>query len=114
MLTLHVCFLKKNIKLYRNIISPVVNGCESWSLTLEKEHWLRIFVYMLVRGYKKIFFIIYISLYIIRLMEPMKKRRSGHVARMGKKTNAYNVLVGKTEGKGPFGKGAAKSGLGSW
>jgi len=47
-------------------------------------------------------------------MEPMETRRSGHVAQMGKKTNAYNVLVGKTEGKGPFGKWAAKSGLGPW
>jgi hypothetical protein len=68
----------------------------------------------LVREYKNIFFIIYISPYIIRVMEPMETRRSGHVAQMGKKTNAYNVLVGKTEGKGPFGKWAAKSGLGPW
>jgi hypothetical protein len=26
----------------------------------------------------------------------------GHVARMGKKRNAYSVLVGKPEGKGPL------------
>jgi hypothetical protein len=43
------------------------------------------------------------SLNIIRVMEPMETRWSGHVARMGKKTNAYNILVGKTEGKEPLG-----------
>jgi hypothetical protein len=32
---------------------------------------------------------------------------------MGEKTNAYNVLVGKNEGKG-LGNWAAKSDLGPW
>jgi len=46
-------------------------------------------------------------------METKKTRWSGHVARMGMKTNTYNVLVRKTEGKG-LGNWAAKSGLGLW
>ena len=38
--------LSKNlkIKIYRNIILPVVlYGCETWSLTLREEHRLRVF-----------------------------------------------------------------------
>jgi hypothetical protein len=38
--------LSKNtkIKIYRTIILPVVlYGCETWSLTLRKEHRLRVF-----------------------------------------------------------------------
>jgi hypothetical protein len=38
--------LSKNtrIKIYRTIILPVVvNGCETWSLTLRDEHRLRVF-----------------------------------------------------------------------
>jgi hypothetical protein len=37
----------------------------------------------------------------------MKSRRmgwAGHVARMGKKGNAYRILVGKPEGKKPLGR----------
>jgi len=33
-----------NIKIYRNIILPVVlYGCETWSLILREERWLRMF-----------------------------------------------------------------------
>jgi len=38
--------LSKNIKIqiYRNIILPVVlYGCETWSLILREERWLRVF-----------------------------------------------------------------------
>jgi hypothetical protein len=41
------CFLSiyLKIKLYRNIIFPVVlYGCETWSLTLREERRLRVFV----------------------------------------------------------------------
>jgi hypothetical protein len=31
-------------------------------------------------------------------------RRAGHVARMGEKTNAYRILVGKSEGRRPLGR----------
>jgi hypothetical protein len=36
--------LKKNIRIYKTIILPVVlYGCETWSLTLREEHKLRVF-----------------------------------------------------------------------
>ena len=38
--------LSKNlkIKIYRTITLPVVlHGCETWSLTLREERWLRVF-----------------------------------------------------------------------
>ena len=44
--------LSKNlkIKIYRNIILPVVlYGCETWSLTLRKEHRLRVFENRMLR-----------------------------------------------------------------
>jgi hypothetical protein len=34
----------------------------------------------------------------------MTMRLAGHVARMGKKRNAYRILVGKPEGKRPLGR----------
>ena len=36
--------LSKNIKIktYRNIIFPVLYGCETWSLTLRKERWVKV------------------------------------------------------------------------
>jgi hypothetical protein len=42
-----------------------------------------------------------------RVVEMMKSRRmrwAGHVARMRDKSNAYMILVGKPEGKGPLGR----------
>ena len=39
-----------NIKIYRNIILPVVlYGCETWSLTLREERNLRVFENMVLR-----------------------------------------------------------------
>jgi hypothetical protein len=43
---IHSRVLSKNlkIKIYRNIILPVVlYGCEAWSLTLREERWLKVF-----------------------------------------------------------------------
>jgi hypothetical protein len=38
------------IKIYKTIILPVVlYGCETWSLTLRKEHILRVFENMVLR-----------------------------------------------------------------
>jgi hypothetical protein len=39
------------IKIYKTIILPVVlNGCETWSLTLREEHGLRVFENRVLRG----------------------------------------------------------------
>ena len=41
---------KLKIKIYRNIILPVVlYGCEAWSLTLQEERKLRVFENMVLR-----------------------------------------------------------------
>jgi hypothetical protein len=39
---------------------------------------------------------------IIRMMKSRKMRWTGYVARMGAKSNAYRILVGKPEGKRPL------------
>ena len=41
---------------------------------------------------------------IIRVIKLRRKRREGHVARMGEKRGKYRVLVGETEGRRPFGR----------
>jgi succinate-acetate transporter protein len=41
---------------------------------------------------------------LIRLMKSRRIRWAGHVARMGETGNAYRILVGKPEGKGPLGR----------
>jgi hypothetical protein len=39
------CLLSRNVKvkIFKTIILPVLYGCETWSLTLRKEHRLRVF-----------------------------------------------------------------------
>jgi hypothetical protein len=41
---------------------------------------------------------------IIRIIKSLRMRWAGHVARMGKKRNAYRLLVGKPERKRPLGR----------
>jgi hypothetical protein len=45
---------------------------------------------------------LYPSPNIIRVIKSRKLRWEGHVAWMGEKINAYSILVGKPEGKGPL------------
>jgi hypothetical protein len=47
---------------------------------------------------------LYPSPSIIRIIKSRRMRWAGHVARMGKKTNSYRLLVGKPEGKRPLGR----------
>jgi hypothetical protein len=46
---------------------------------------------------------LYSSPSIIRIIKSRRMRWAGHVARTGKKRNAYRLLVGKPEGKRPLG-----------
>jgi hypothetical protein len=46
---------------------------------------------------------LYSSPSIIRISKLRRMRWAGHVARMREKRNAYRLLVGKPEGKGPLG-----------
>jgi hypothetical protein len=47
---------------------------------------------------------LYSSPSIIGIIKSRRMRWAGHVARIGEKTNAYRLLVGKPEGKGPLGR----------
>jgi hypothetical protein len=92
--------LSKNIKIkiYRTIILPVVfYACETWSLTLKEERWLRVFENRTLRrifGPKKEEITgewrklheeeLYSSPYIIRAIKSRIIRWAGHVARMGR------------------------------
>jgi hypothetical protein len=41
---------------------------------------------------------------VIRIMKSRRMRWAGHVVRMGKKRNAYRLLVGKPNGRRPLGR----------
>jgi hypothetical protein len=105
-------FLK--IRICKTIILPVVlYGCETWSLTLKKEHRLRVFENRVLRRifgpkrdevtgewrklYSKELHDLYSSPSIIRIIKSRRMRWAGHVARTGEKRNAYRLLVGKPE-----------------
>ncbi|KAJ4441023.1 hypothetical protein ANN_10872 [Periplaneta americana] len=103
------------------VILPVVlYGCETWTLTLRKEHRLRVFenkVLWKIFGAKrdevtgewtKLHNAELHALYsvpdIISNIKSRRLRWAGHVARMGESRNAYRVLVGRPEGKRPLGR----------
>jgi hypothetical protein len=98
----------------------VLYGCETWSLTLREEHRLRVFEKRALRrifGPKRDELIgglrklhneenpnLYGSPSIIRMIKSMRMKWAGHVARMGKKGNAYRISLGKPEGKRLLGR----------
>jgi hypothetical protein len=47
---------------------------------------------------------LYSSPSIIRMIESRRMRWTGHAARMGKKRNAYRILMRKPEGNRPIGR----------
>ena len=113
--------LSKNlkIKIYRTIIlSVVLYGCETWSLTLREERKLRVFENLVLR---KIFGSkseevkgewrrlhneklndLYSSPNIVWVIKSIRMRWTGHVACMGEDRVVYRVLVRKPEGKRPL------------
>jgi hypothetical protein len=109
-----------NIKIYRNIILPVVfYGCETWALTLREERKLRVFENMVLRRifgprrnevtgewrrlHNEELNDLYSSPNIVRVIKSRRIRWTGHVAHMGEEREPYKVLVGKPEGKRPLG-----------
>jgi len=115
--------LSKNlkIKIYRNIILPVVlYGCETWSLTLREERRLRVFENRVLRrifgpkrdevtgAWRRLHIEelndLYSSPNIVRVIKSRRMRWTGHVACMGQGRGVYRVLVGKPEGKTPMGR----------
>ena len=94
--------LSKNlkIKIYRTIIlSVVLYGCETWSLTLREERKLRVFENMVFRRilgprrnevtgewrrlHNEELNDLYCSPNIVRVIKSRRMRWAGHVARMG-------------------------------
>jgi hypothetical protein len=88
------------VKIYRNtILSLVLYGCETWSLTLREEHRLRVFENRVLRRifgptrdevtgeWRKLhneeLHNLYSSPDIIRQIKSWRMRWAGHVARMG-------------------------------
>jgi len=109
------------IKLYRNIILPIVlYGCETWSLTLREERKLRVFENMVLRRifgtrrdevtgewrrlHNEELNDLYSSANIVRVIKSRKMRLAGHVARMGEERGVYRVLLGKPQGRRPLGR----------
>jgi hypothetical protein len=95
-------------------------GCETWSLTLREEHRLRVFENRVLRrifGPKRDEVTgdwrrlhnekrndLYSSPTIIRVIKSRRLRWAGHVARMGDKSGAFRVIVGRHEAKRPLGR----------
>jgi hypothetical protein len=95
-------------------------GCKTWPLTLKEENRLRVFESRVLRRifgpkrdevtgeWRKLhneeLHILYSSPDIIRQIKSSRMRWAGHVARMGEEGNVYSVLLGKREGKRPFGR----------
>jgi len=106
-------WLSKNlkIKIYRNIILPVVlYGCESWSLALREEHRLRVLENRVLRRifgpkndeltgeWRKLHNEehndVYSSLTIVGMVKSGRMRWAVHVALLGDRRGLYRVLVG--------------------
>jgi hypothetical protein len=88
-------------------------GYETWSLTLRAEHRLTVFENRVLRrifgpkrdevtgDWRKLLneelHNLHSSPNMIRMIKSRRMRWTGDVARMGKKRNAYRILVGKPE-----------------
>jgi hypothetical protein len=111
---------KLKIKIYKTIILTVVlYGCETWSLTLREKRRLRIFQNRVLRRvfgpkrdevtgeWRKLHNEELSDRYslpnIVRVLKSRRMRLAGHVARMGQGRGVYRVLVGKPEGKNHWG-----------
>jgi len=115
--------LSKNlkIKIYRTIILTVVlYGCETWSLTLREERRSRVFENRVLKRvfgpkrdevtgewrklHNKELNDLHSLPNIVWVVKSRRMRWAGHVARMGEDRGVHRVLVGKSEGKRPLGR----------
>jgi hypothetical protein len=108
------------IKIYKTVILPVVlYGCETWSLTLEEDHRLRVFKNRVLRrifGPKReedgpwrkfhndALHNLYSSPNVVTVIKSRGMRWAGHVARIGEGRGVYRVLLVRPEGKRPLGR----------
>jgi hypothetical protein len=98
----------------------VCNWCETLSHTLREGNRLRVFENRVLRrifgpkrdevtgGWRKphneALHGLYSSPSIIRVIKARRMRWAGHEARMGEVRGAYNILVGRPEGRRPLGR----------
>jgi hypothetical protein len=109
------------IRIFRTIVlSVVLYGRETCSLTLREQHSLRLFENRVQRrtfgpnkdemtgAWRKLhneeLYNMYLSPSIIRMMTSRRMRWTEHKAVMMAKRNAYRILVGKSEGKRSLGR----------
>jgi hypothetical protein len=108
------------IKIYETVTFPfVLYGCETWPLTLGKEHRLRVFENRVLRkifgpkreedgSWRKLHNAQLHSLYsspnIVRVIKSRRVRWARHVACMGEGRGVYRVLVVKPDSKKPLGR----------
>jgi hypothetical protein len=98
-----------------SILPVVLCKCVTWPVTLREEHRLRVFENRVlrrifgpkrdeVRLHNQELHKLYSSPNIIRRIKLRRVRLVWHAARMGEKSNAYRILLGKSEGKISLGK----------
>jgi hypothetical protein len=107
------------IKIYRNIILPIVlYSCETWLLALREESSLRTFENRVLtrifgpkrdevtgewrRLHNKVIYALNSSPEIIRVIKSRRLRWAGHVAHRGEWRCVYTGLVGKPRGRSPL------------
>jgi hypothetical protein len=121
LLTSRLLSTNVKVKIYKTInLRVVLYGCETWSLTLREERRLKVYENRVMRrifgpkrdevtGEWRKFHSeerhnLYSSPDIIRQIKSRRMRWVGHVARMEEYRKAYNVLMGKPEGKRLIGR----------
>jgi hypothetical protein len=121
LLSSRLLFRNVKIQIYKTIFLPVVlYGCAIWSLMLREEHRLRVFENRVLRrifgpkrdevtgGWRKLHNVelhgLYSSPSIIRVIKARRMRWAEHVACMEEVRGAYNILVGRPEGRRPLGR----------
>ena len=114
--------LSKNlkIKIYKILIlADVLYGCEAWSLTLRKEHMLRVFENRILRQifgpkrdvneewrrlHNEELHNLYRSPNIVRVIRSRRLRWVGHIARMEEVRSTFKILTGKSTEMRPLGR----------
>jgi hypothetical protein len=98
----------------------ILYGCETLSLTLREKHRLRVFENRVLRrifgskrdevtgGWRKLhneeLHGLYSSPSIVRVIKARRMRWAGQMACMGEVRGAYNILVGRPDGRRPLGR----------